>query len=597
MQLYIELAQGSVRNRNFVIKEQHLKNYLIKAREKKEELYQSYYYYDEEIIEHLKIRKTVRGYRGKYHLPHLIFDIDKMTNTDEFTLQRARVFLERLQDDFKVDPENVRVWFSGRGYHITTDNIFRFESSNYLPDEWKATAMKYFPEVDTLPYMTTGLIRVGYSINEKVGRYKIPLSVAELFQMNADDIIMLSKSNEFRLIRPAELRTDLDYSNLIIRTKESLRKEEKIVKTEEPTSIVTCMQKLYNRGAVEGRRHTDMLALTSAYKRKGLPLQATMLLMKDWAKGLENYEIEKNVKDVYNPEKDYRFSCQHPIMKEFCSPKCIHYDKKDYEIQTVSATQAEKNYVNYIRNFSLDRAFNLRDIFPIPNDFFFMPGEYVIMIGDTKIGKSALAQFLSVKLPKHKINYYSTEVPEELMFRRFIQSAHGITKFEVMDYYNQNTNTFSEKIKHISIITTTPRLDDLKAHIAESGADIIILDTIDGLSVGKLGEYTSREEKLAHTIRRICQELKVIIIAIHHIPKSQAIDDKGKPKPLNIHSGKGASALEQKADKIIGFEGKQFESSRTITSLGVRDETPFKMQVKYDYETFQFTKIMDLPLS
>ena len=61
---------------------------------------------------------------------------------------------------------------------------------------------------------------------------------------------------------------------------------------------------------------------------------------------------------------------------------------------------------------------------------------------------------------------------------------------------------------------------------------------------------------------------------------------------LTVHSAKGNSAIEQKADKIIGITGdRTMNDTRVIRSLASRDETDFELAMKFNYHTFQFSPI------
>ena len=61
---------------------------------------------------------------------------------------------------------------------------------------------------------------------------------------------------------------------------------------------------------------------------------------------------------------------------------------------------------------------------------------------------------------------------------------------------------------------------------------------------------------------------------------------------MSVHSAKGNSAIEQKADKIIGIIGdKDSSSRRIIKSLASRDENDFELACDFKYETFEFKEL------
>jgi hypothetical protein len=57
-----------------------------------------------------------------------------------------------------------------------------------------------------------------------------------------------------------------------------------------------------------------------------------------------------------------------------------------------------------------------------------------------------------------------------------------------------------------------------------------------------------------------------------------------------VHSAKGNSALEQKADKVIGIEGRMDAVERRVRSLASRDENGFTMAFKFNKDTMVFSQ-------
>ena len=89
-------------------------------------------------------------------------------------------------------------------------------------------------------------------------------------------------------------------------------------------------------------------------------------------------------------------------------------------------------------------------------------------------------------------------------------------------------------------------------------------------------------EKIITDLKQLAQSANIIIIGISHISKNAS------DGILNIHSAKGNSVIEQKADKVIGIVGDRLSQRRTIRSLASRDEAGFILSCRFDYETFQF---------
>ena len=587
--MFVEIAVGNVKTRNIIIPIERLKQRIVDARDKNEELYRSYYVFDDEILEHLKVRKTIRGYKGKYYLKQIILDIDKGDRTDEITLIRAKEFCEILTDDFKMDPYHFKIFYSGRGYHFHMADYFGFEPSNFLPLEVKATIAKVFPEADTMPLMPTGLIRMDHTINNKVQRYKIRLNYDQLHQLSIEEIMEIAKEGKINRVEYGE--GDYDFSKY--KVLETFKKKEAI-EANKPSGIVTCMQKMHNKGPVKGTRHETMLRFISKYSMDGTPLAGVKAILKDWAPDMEPAEINKMVNDTY--KKQYQYGCQDHILKANCDIGCIYYKTKAYGSSIISPEQMEKNFVKFARSDYSKRIFDLGKLFKLEKPFIIYPGEFTLIIGDTGIGKTAFAQNISLGLKNIEIDFYCLEISERLTYRRNIQIEYGMTEREVMQYYGVNDNSLSERINHVHFASRSPDLFSLEKEISMRNRGLVIIDTIDGIEAGKLGQFKNSESKIAYTIKNICQNQDRSMIVVSHVPKGAILDYKGEVKKLTKHSPKGDSSLEQKCDNLIAIEGKDNSEYREVTVLKARDKAKFKFSCQFGWDTFKLIKIADLPV-
>ena len=571
---YIEIALGAFTNRGKIIPETELESYINKAQELELPLFRSYFSYDEKVLNH--IGKTLRAYPGTVYIDSLIFDIDKAGDKDTFLHLRAKDFVQNLIDNWELNENNIGAWYSGSGFHIEIPNIFQFPPTTDT-ETIKKTLTHYFPQGDNI-YDKTRLIRVGDTINSKTSRYKILLSLEQFFDLPIEDIIALSK--EPQGITKKQFSKFPTFPELIIKTEKlSLREDTDKNST---TKIVTCMQKLYNRGATKGTRHTDMLRLASSWRRAGIPYNGIIAMLEKWAPSLERTEIVHIVDGVF--KQKYQYSCKDPVFEKYCDPKCIFYSKKNYSPEIHDSQSLENSYTKFIKKDFSDSSFDLADIYALENKFTILPGELVMVIGDTKLGKSAWVQNICTKITL-PVLYLSLEMHERLTFRRFIQIAHRLSKEEVNQYYKTKENTLSNKISHIRIMSVAPQLDTIKRLITDSEAKVIVIDVVDAIDVKGMPDE-AKITPIINELKAVAQQLDVIIIGVHHISKASARDTM-----LDIHSGKGSSSVEQKADKIIAIEGDRMKPYRKISSLGARDEHPFKIITQMSPKTFEFRQV------
>jgi len=600
MQRYIEIAYGDERGqpsiRNMIIQKEDLPKYI----QDKKELYRSYYTYDADIIEHKKVYKTVSSYKGKYYLDRIILDVDKHEGlgeqrrelTDEEVLNKTKRMVQHLEEEWQLDRYQISIWYSGTGYHLSFPDIFHFEPSNFLPDEVKFTFSKYFPEMDTMPLMKTGLIRVGYSLNAKSGRYKIPLTYDELQNLTASEIIELSRSNEPRKLERDDTEYSIpDFRHLIIKNVQK-REQEKI--NQEPTKIVTCAQKMFLEGSQKGSGHNVMLAMVSSWRLSGMPLEACIILAKQWASGRTEaewapYQVEKQVRYIW--EKGYTPGCDHPVRQKYCDEKCIYYKNKNYVQEVYDIKSLERNYVMTVKSDLKNKSINLNGtLFKLKNDFMLVPEDVVYIMGNKGIGKTALAQNLAVNSPL-KTLYLNLEFSGGLLYRRFCQIKHQLPKAEVDMHYKLHNNSLSEGLEHIYVLDVSPNLNSIKGIIADVEPGLVIIDTVEDIIVPGSKGIFDITDAVGRGLKQIAKSMKVIIIGIQHITKSASVDEKGRPKELNLHSGKGSSSQAQKADKVFSVEGIRENNLRLVRTLAARDEEPFQVSVEFDKNTFRMKQI------
>jgi len=586
---YIEVAVGMPSNRNIIIKETEIKTYVARANMLNQSLYRSYYTFDENIIDHMKIYKTVRSFKGLFMLDKIIIDIDRGKSSDQLVLLRARDFIQRLEDDWKVGRELMRIWYSGTGYHVTFPDIFDFTPSSYLPDEVEATLGHYFPEMDTKPLMRTGLIRVGYSFNSKSNLFKIPVSFDELNTLSHIEIMELAQKGSIRKIDKYEDDAGEipNYHNLIMKAKAQRTEDQQRT---EPTRIITCSQKIFLEGALDGSRHVNLVRLVSVWRLQGIPFEGTLALVAYWNNNsLSQYELEKQVKYIW--DRGYTMGCKDEILLKYCSDKCIHWKNKDFTLEISSAEQMESRFSQYMKTDFSKSSFTLNEFYPkLTVPYTLYPAELVIVLGDTKIGKSTLVQNWCIELKRFNILYLALENGEFLTYRRFIQIAHRMTKIQVFNHYMEKENSLSKAMDHIHVITTSPDIPSIRRVVAAGKYQLVVIDVIDGLTTKAKGD-TEKITEIAVGLKEIANQFNNIILGIHHISRSAAQDEKGNQKRLTIHSGKSASALEQKADKMLGIEGLVDGNVRTLSSLGARDENPFITQLEFNKDTFRMEQI------
>lgn len=578
--MLIELAIGNLANRGHIIESRDIFKYLNEG----QELYRSYFGFDERIKEHLMSgRKSAAGFIGDFQISQVVLDIDRGKDTLEHTIFRMRNVANRLIKDFDLE-ENFQVWFSGTGFHIHLPDIFGFKASNDLPARLKATVDAHFPEADTKPINPRGLIRVGRTLNAKSNLYKIPIKEHEIWFLKEEELMKWASSPR-KDVKPIPYQPLVKYFTQI----EPAPKEETLIKVSKPNDIVTCMQHCYNAGEVEGTRHIRIMSMASWQYRNGTPLSATIAMMKSYAPSLAPYEVEKSVTDLYD-KGGYNYGCESEVMKQFCDSQCIFYNKKNYLPDVFGSAEVEREYNEEMKRDWQKNSLNLASFLGIDDKkgYWLRPGHVIGIQGDTGLSKSALMQNLALEFRKFgKFLYINTEMPHTELYERFVQIELGIDSEEVRARHLAGMNGFSDLLHHIEYTKSVPDYNGIVTLATKIKPKILIVDVIDDIKPGKERSVSGQEDMYAG-LKDLSRKSRIITFLVHHINKSSATDERGNRKQLTAHSGKGSSAFEQKCDMIIGIEGVATQPFRTLRSLKGRSTTPFTSHYRVEPSTFKF---------
>ncbi|MHC2992067.1 hypothetical protein OB13_10885 [Pontibacter sp. HJ8] len=225
----------ALNNRNTVIRESD-----IELSPTPEECYLSMFGYDNSIYEHLRIAKSVQGFKGNFFCKYLYFDIDS-ENLEE-SLEMARNFCLLLYNMLNVNPKSLFISFSGnKGFHIGLhQNLFGgFEPSRELPERMKVLAVRILMEcfevsmeaiqqavkeakkqvynlMDLSIYSPNRIFRLLNSCNRKSGLYKIGLTYEELTTLSIEQIKALAaqpKAYRFE-VAPSQITAVADLQGL-----------------------------------------------------------------------------------------------------------------------------------------------------------------------------------------------------------------------------------------------------------------------------------------------------------------------------------------------------------------------------------------------
>jgi hypothetical protein len=586
---YLEFVLDSPFNRGNFIPEDRLQGYVTANLGKV--MYMSYYAFDKQVLEYVKQMNSLSGYRGKRYFNKTIIDIDGESSDLKTITNVTAEIVQYLIEYNEIEHNNVQIWFSGgKGYHLHLPNVFGFEDSENLPFTATSTFKSYFSKwndyVDTAPLSATGLIRAPYSAH-KSGLHKTPISYNQFIDMcNSGDVedylhaIAGEKYIEQRIEKPMDNR-DNDILKEEVIEGEVKQNWHQLNDYDNPSSVVTCMQKLVLRGPVSGRRHKDILRLVSAWRRHGIVASMARVMILTWLDMPDNSPEAKNftkiVESVYKGE--YSYGCKDEVMTEFCDSNCIFYKNKDFVLEVNDANKMTKNLVNYLQKVEYS-GINILGLYNQSGEYKFVPGEIMVVTGDTGAGKSALVQDMLCKI-NQKTLYLNLEMHESLVYRRFLQNKHNKTKEQILNMVKQG-EMFDQDLDFIDMLSQCPEITTISRLVGQKDYKFVVVDTSDGIQVDKAGnnEFV-KLGMIIETFREIAQNKDIQVILIHHLKKR---DDPNAPIQLNDLSGNRANVT--KMDHVFALEG--IGQAKRLRSLKNRDQGELNINLNFDYNVFRF---------
>ena len=595
--LGFEGSHSSYSNRGLLLSELDLLSEAWLVQCEKDQAHNSMFAFDyDELKEFLDQNSYMsKRFNGNVYMKTIILDFDGAAVDISQTLVEVRNYVRYIMSYLDVPEEYLKVWFSGyKGFHVELDGrLFGIAPSTTLPEIMKATIYENMnhPLIDMSPVNTAGLIRAPYS-KHKNGTYKTLIPLSELFSQKAPAIGVLT-GMEARIISlewPEEepepvLRRIVAMPKLTRRNSENTT-----VSAHDPTKLVTCMQLLISQGPKQGRRHQDILRLSSWLWRSGLPKEYAIKALGNW---LPEEELERIVSNTY--EKGYTYGCKDQVMQEYCSASCIFNKKKDYSMYVQSHDELAKNLANYISLIDQGKGFNLYSLYEsqTTKEYRILPSSLTLVMADTGIGKSLFVQDMLVKMRKRTL-YLNLEMPEALVTRRFIQSANSMTKGEVEDAIRSGqVLELASKLDWLKMVSDAPTLEAIERACMQYKPEFVVVDTTDGISVPEAGNNEMWHLRvIIEGLRKIAQSTNTTVFAIHHINKSGSRAISGEDfaetaRSISLNDATGNRSNVTKMDHVIAIEGERTSYMRRIKTIKNRDGEPMEINVKFDFPKMQ----------
>lgn len=308
------------------------------------DVYQCAYSYEDENIDTCNIAGDL----------YLDFDAEDIKTDWSKLVNEVKYVLNYLEIALGTPAEEFRTYFSGnKGFHI----IVPAEIIGLKPTKDLNLRFKHFAEgmafirngknitktihdlLDLRIYDRRRLFRIPNSINSKSGRYKVPVTIDQLYSFSCKEIIdWAGKPREETFATPHFRSVAVEGFREIIETGqdfESLRdgcvrkrtRKRRDNSTEKILELLPCAQKLLESNVPKGSRNSSCFALSSSLFQAGYKIDNVYQIIEEWNNRNEEPLSDKEIATTVNSassgyKKDMYVGCGVYRELDFCVDTC-----------------------------------------------------------------------------------------------------------------------------------------------------------------------------------------------------------------------------------------------------------------------------------
>lgn len=228
--------------------------------------------------------------------------------------------------------------------------------------------------------------------------------------------------------------------------------------------------------------------------------------------------------------------------------------KKGIDLPIFDIAEMGKAYASFVKTSDLC-SLDLSKWLPSLGKYLrpIVPGEMVTFVADTGIGKTAVLQNLSIKASPLPVLFFQMELPETLMFERYMQISSGRTGGDVFNSYKAGgkVDYNSQQLKHIFVCPLSKQdPESIEQMIIKSELKIgrppavVIVDYV-GLVQGKGKGRYERMSDIAESMKRIAKSTNTIIVIASQIHRKEG-------EEVSLHDAKDSGSIENSSGLVFG---------------------------------------------
>lgn len=225
-----------------------------------------------------------------------------------------------------------------------------------------------------------------------------------------------------------------------------------------------------------------------------------------------------------------------------------------------------------------------------------VPGELVVLLADTGVGKTCWLQNFARKAAPQPVLLFELELPGTLCFERFVQMAAKRTGEDVFNSYKKGERVEHPGLDHVWVCDQsrmTP--ESIEDYIRKSAAiigtppSLVIVDYI-GLVAGKPGKRYERLSDAAEQMKVIAKSTDTIIVMASQVGRPE---DKELVVEPRLHHAKDSGSIENSAGLVLGAWRDQNDNCKLWLKVlkNTKGKSGKKVACLFDVETMRIEEM------
>ena len=504
----------------------------------------------------------------------LVWDFDNAQDPD-LARKDVVVLAQRLVNNYNVDPDQIHCYYSGsKGLHVVLPL-----GKDITPEQFKSATVSIAKDLETYDSVVSDparIIRMEYTKHPKTGLYKIPLHIAEVDEMNIDQIKELAK----------EQRDDVEFSNKPAKLPEYLFVTEK--KTNTPTLVSNSDDyknppkgwKQYKWAIAQGyfesgERHNALMVLAATCRALGYDKEQTYYLCKSALKkqsrrtGTDEFlkeELWKNIIEEsvfsdrweggqYSPDNN-------PWLKKYCERMGFDANAEKKEAPVVELDTLINQFVDYSTNF--EQNLIKTGIAGLDENLILSTSTLNGLLGQPGSGKTTVALEIlrNSSMSGVPSMFFSLDMGPPLVFSKLVQKESGVGfKFaleifrEQKERREQISSIIKDKYKNVGFnfkcgLTVSDMRNAITEQTERTGIKpkLIVIDYLENIA-GPYSDPTANAAMITNQLKDMATEFEVCVLLLLQTQK-HSTPDISDPL-MSMKQIKGSSSIEQNCSVVL----------------------------------------------